>query len=84
MSRGTGLRQAPPGLYFVPFEPGLLIQPANRGRQSQEEQSEHEIGRRPEPFIQKMTEVKEQQRRDDDRESSGGEHQDVSVLVHLL
>jgi hypothetical protein len=66
------------------LEPGLLIKPADGGHDRQEEQTEHEIGGRSQPLIQQMSKVKEQERCEDNGESPGAQHQDVSVLVHLL
>lgn len=71
-------------LNVFPFEPGLLIESADGGHNRQEEQTEHEIGRRAQPLIQQMSKVEEQERCEDNGESPGAQHQDVSVLVHLL
>ena len=67
-----------------PLEPGLLIQSPDGGHERQEEQPEHEIGRRPQPLIQQVSNVEEQERCEDNGESPSAQHQDVSVLVHLL
>jgi hypothetical protein len=73
-----------PVLNVFPFEPGLLIKPADGGHDRQEEQTEHEIGCRAQPLVQKMADVEEQERCEDNGESPGAQHQDVSVLVDLL
>jgi len=51
------------------FEPGLLIKPADGSHDCQEEQTEHEIGLRAQPLVQKMAEVEEQERCEDNGES---------------
>jgi hypothetical protein len=71
-------------LNVFPFEPGLLIKPADGGCDRQEEQTQHEIGCRAQPLIQQMTNIEEQEGCEDNGESPGAQHQDVSVLVHLL
>jgi hypothetical protein len=73
-----------PVLNVVPFEPGLLIKPADGGHDCQEEQTEHEIGLRAQSLVQKMAAVEEQERCEDNGESPGTQHQDMSILVHLL
>jgi hypothetical protein len=71
-------------LNVFPFEPGLLIESANGGHDRQEEQPQHEIGCCAQPLIQQMSKVEEQEGCEDNGESPGTQHQDVSVLVHLL
>jgi len=71
-------------LNVFPFEPCLLIKPANGGHDRQKEQTEHEIWLRAQPLVQKMADVEEQERCKDNGESPGAQHQDVSVLVDLL
>ena len=73
-----------PVLNVFPSEPGLLVKPADGGHDRQEEQTEHEIGLRAQPLVQKMADVEEQERCEDNGESPGAQHQDVSVLVNLL
>jgi hypothetical protein len=50
-------------LNVFPSEPGLLIKPADGGHDCQEEQTEHEIGLRAQPLVQKMADVED--RRDE-------------------
>ena len=73
-----------PVLNVFPSEPGLLIKPADGGHDRQEEQTEHEIGLRAKPLVQKMADIEEQERCEDNGESPSAQHQDVSVLVNLL
>jgi hypothetical protein len=72
-----------PVLYVFALEPCLMIKHADGGHNRQEEQPEHEIGRRPQPFIQKMPNVEEKQRRKDNGESPSAQHQDVRILVEI-
>jgi len=51
-----------PVLYVFALEPGLLIKPADGCHDRQKEQTEHEIGLRAQPLVQKMADVKEQER----------------------
>ena len=51
-----------PVLNVFPSEPGLLVKPADGGHDRQEEQTEHEIGLRAQPLVQKMADVEEQER----------------------
>jgi hypothetical protein len=69
---------------LISSHPSLLIESADGGHNRQEEQTEHEIGCRAQPLIQQMSKVEEQERCEDNGESPGAQHQDVSVLVHLL
>ena len=62
-------------LNVFPSEPGLLIKPADGSHDRQEEQTEHEIGFRAQPLVQKMADVEEQERCEDNGESPGAQHQ---------
>ena len=68
----------------LPFDPGLLVEPADGGHDGQEEQAEHEIGGRAQPLVQEVTHIQEQKGGHYDHETPGREHQDGAEVVHLL
>jgi len=71
--------------HLFPFQPGLLVEPADGEEEGQEEHPEHEVGGRAEVLVDLEAQVEEQEGGDGDDEAVGAhDHHGIVLVVKSL
>ncbi len=69
---------------ILSFQPGVLVQPADAGKDGQEKQPEHKVWRSAQKFIQFVTCIEKEERGNHNHKTPRTQHEDRSVHLAVL